>query len=128
MGQLFETVLADRFEQPIARLGWLRVEHDKRLFNQLSEKVQHIITEQKLVAAHDLGRFERPAPGKHRQPPQQGALRLGQQAMAPVDERAQRLMPLQGGAAAVRQQREAVVQAFGHLFHPHGPDPRCGQL
>lgn len=94
----------------------------------MSEKVQHIITGQEVVAAHDLGRFERPAPGKHRQPPQQGALRLGQQAMASVDERAQRLVPLQGGAAAVRQHREAVVQAFGHLFNPHGTDPRCGQL
>ena len=57
-----------------------------------------------------FGGLQRPAAGEDRQPPQQHPLRLGEQVVAPVHRRPQRLLARQGGPAARRQQAEAVVE------------------
>ena len=79
--------------------------------------------------AHDrLGRLQRPAAGEHRQPPQQRPLRLGEQVVAPVDQRPQRLLAGQRRAAAAGQQPEAVVQPRRDLLHRQRLHPRRRQL
>ena len=61
--------------------------------------------------AHDLlGRVEREAAGEHREAAEHGAFALGQQVVAPVDRRLQRLLAGQHGACAAGQQPEAVVE------------------
>ena len=51
-----------------------------------------------VVGADRLGRLQRPAAGEHRQAPEQRPLGRGQEVVAPVDRRRQRLLAGQGGA------------------------------
>ena len=53
---------------------------------------------------------------------------FGQQVVAPVDQRAQRLLARQRGAAAAGQQPEAVVQPRGDLLRRKHLDARGRQL
>ena len=57
-----------------------------------------------------LGRVEREAAGEHREAPEHRALALGQQLVAPVDRRLQRLLAGQHRARAAGEQPEAVVE------------------
>ena len=75
-----------------------------------------------------LGRLQGPAAGEHREPAQQHALRLGQQVMAPVDQRPQGLLTGQRGATAAGEQPETVVEPGGDLLHGQHADPRRRQL
>src|SRR5262249_591541 len=58
-----------------------------------------------------LSRIQRKAACENGQTPQHHALGFGKVLVAPVERRAQRLVPRQCGAPAVRQEPEAIVQA-----------------
>ena len=72
-----------------------------------------------------------PASSRRRRPPAGGssdALRLGQQVVAPVERRPQRLLARQRRPAAAGQQPEAVVQPGGDLLDRQRRHPRRRQL
>jgi hypothetical protein len=82
------SVAADRLEYPVA----VALPIDQRLLDQPREVVDDIVGLHVLADADGLGSFERECPGEGRQAPQHRPLRFGQQAEAPLDRRAQRLM------------------------------------
>ncbi len=75
-----------------------------------------------------LDRREIGAGGEHRQPAGELSFRFGQQVPAPLDDRAQRALTGQRGAAARGEQPEPVVEALGDLPDRHRPQPRGRQL
>ena len=66
--------------------------------------------------------------GEHREPGPQPLLGLAAQLVAPVDERAQRLLPGQRRPAPAGEQAEPVVQAVGELLDGQRAQPRRGEL
>ena len=109
-------VLAHRLQQPVARCAVARLGQHQRLVHQRVSRSSTPSPSIAVAGADRLGRLERPAPGEDRQPPEQRALRLAEQVVAPVDQRAQRLLARQGRPAAAGQQPEAVVQPGGDLL------------
>ena len=80
------------------------------------------------VADHG-GRARRGHAGREdRQLLGQACARRGQQVPAPLDDRAQRAVPGQRGAAAAGQQPEAVGQPRGDVVQRHRAQPGRGQL
>ena len=62
--ELLLGILAEHFLQTVPNRAGLLVNQDQGFVHKLSERVQHIL------AAHGLGRFERPTAGdEHREPP-----------------------------------------------------------
>ncbi len=82
----------------------------------------------RVARAHGLRRLEGRSPGEHGQAAEDRPLRLGQQVVAPVDRRPQRLVPGDGGPAAAGQQAEPVVEAGRDLLDRERPDARGGEL
>ena len=72
--------------------------------------------------------FQREIAGEDRQPPKHRRLLFRQQIVAPVQRRAQGLMPRQRGAPARGQQPEAVVEQDRDLFRPPHERTRSGEL
>ena len=70
-----------------------------------------------------LGRVEREAANEGREAPQQDPLVLSEEGVAPVHRGLKRLLARQYGAAAAREEMEAVHQAFGDLLRTHHPRP-----
>ena len=79
-------------------------------------------------AAHDFGGLQRPRTTEHGQPAQQDLLVLTQQVVAPVDQRAQRLMPTRRGRTAAGQHLELIVQASRKLLGRQHVHPGRRQL
>ena len=67
-------------------------------------------------------------PANTDEPLEHPPLVVEQQVVAPLDDRAERLLAGQGGAGAARQQPEPVVEAVGELLHRDQPAPGGGQL
>src|SRR5215467_6195736 len=59
---------------------------------------------------------------------QQAPFRLGQQLIAPVERRAERLVSWQRGAPTDGQQRETVIETVGDLPDTQGCGSRRGKL
>ena len=93
------------------------VELDQRLLHQAIQQIEHVGRSDGAVRAHRFRRRQHPASREHREPSQQRALGIGQEVVAPVDARAQRLLPRQRRAIALGQQPEAVGQARRHRVH-----------
>ena len=122
LGQALGGVLAHRLQQPVApRAGGALVHLHQRLVDQPRQQVEHRVRGEAVARADRLGGLQRPAAGEDRQPPQQRPLRLGQQVVAPVERRPQRLLARQRGPAAAGQQPEAVVQPPGDLLDRQRP-------
>ena len=118
-------VLAQRLQQPEAggAVGRL-VRHHQRLVHQAGEPVEHVRRRDAVaVGADRLRRLQRPPPGEDRQPGEERPLRLGQQGVAPLHRRAQRLLPREGVAPAAGQQPEAVLQPGQQLLRAAAPAP-----
>ena len=75
---------------------------DHRLVDERDEQVEHVDGLDVASGADALGRVEREAAGEHREPPEQRPLALGQQVVAPVDRRLQRLLARQRACARRR--------------------------
>jgi hypothetical protein len=80
------------------------------------------------VAAHRLNVFKREPPGEHAQPRQQRLLGRRQQAVTPLDRRAQRLVAGQRSPAAPGEEAEPVAEAIVNLLGAQGPRPDRGQF
>ena len=79
-GQLFHGVVADRFQKAIAHrvATWFNL-HQRRV-DQSRRRLQH--RARFVTPAHR--RLQRPAAGKHSQPPQQCMLVVAEQVITPV--------------------------------------------
>jgi hypothetical protein len=112
-------VLADRFEQAVARSG-----HDQRFVDQARESVHHGVT-----AADRLGGVQGEAAGEDRQATQQRPLRLGEQVVRPVERGRQRLLARRTPAA--REQAEGLGGQPGrdlaHLQREESVDARASR-
>ena len=120
-GELLESVLAHRLQQPVAHVVAL-AHHHERLVHELGDRGQGV------AAEHGVGTLQREAVGEHRQRPQRRPFLLVEQVPAPVDHRLQRLVPLRRRAVSPGQQREAVLEPAGDLRHGHDPHLRGGEL
>ena len=92
----------------------------QRLVHETSQQVEHVggleprapgrRTRAARVGADRLGGLQRAAPGEDRQAGEERAAPARQQVVAPVHGRLEGLVARQGGAAAPRQEPEAVLQ------------------
>ena len=120
-------VLLDRADHPVARCA-VALGEQQRFLGQRGEQVEHLLRLDRIAGADPLGRFQARPAGEHREPAQDHPFGVGEQLPAPVDDRAQRLVPRQRGAAAAGQQAEPVVEPVGELIEGHGAQPGRGQF
>ncbi len=103
--------------------------HDQRFLDEAAQQIEHVDSAMMLAArTHGFRRLQRPAAGEHREAAEQDPLLLGQQVVAPVDQRPQGLLARQRGPVAACQQTEAVRQALGDLLHRKRAQARRGEL
>ena len=86
--------------------------HDQRLLDQLRLQVDDVAGFDRTARTDRFSGLQRPAAREHREALEQLRARFVEQIVAPVDQRAQRLLARQRGAVAGRQQLEAVVQTL----------------
>ena len=101
----------------------------QRLVGQRGQQVEHVLGARPAPAqtgsaasAVDAAREHREPLGQRRAPPSV------EQVPAPVDDRAQRLVPRQRGPAAAGEQPEPVVEPGGDSVDRQRPQPGGGQL
>ena len=92
VGEALLGVVADRLEHAEARLSAGLLGHEQRPVDQVAEQVDHVIGRDRATADDGLGCLERAAAAEHREAREAPALRHGEQVVAPVDQRAQRLV------------------------------------
>ena len=108
-------VLPDRLQQPVANHPVPLLGDHQRLVHKMGQEIEHVLDVNAVAATDLLSCLRDPASSKHRQPPQQHPFRLGQQFMAPVNRRLERLLPAQPGPSAIGQEAKAIVQPSGQL-------------
>ena len=126
LAQALARELVDRFQHAVA-LAAVRSDH-QRLARQLGEQVGDAIPVEVLAGTDRRGGLRRASSCEHRQSREKRSLVDGQQLVAPVDQRVERLLPRQCGAASAGEQAKAVVQAREHPLERHGPDAGRGEL
>ena len=114
--ELLERVGSDRLQQ-IPTRSRIPVQHDQRLGDEVGEALHDGGRVDGAIVHHRGGRIEGEAAGEYGQVTQQTLLCLGQKLIAPIEHRPQGPMPRQRRAASTCQQREAIVQAGGHLLY-----------
>ena len=119
--ELLEGVGTHRIEQPVLCDRTAHFGRDERLRHQVREIVDHVRCDDVFAGYHGRCGLQRERPGEDRQAAQDHALHGGEQFVAPVERRAQRLVARQRRALAAGQQTEAVVQACGQPFDPRAP-------
>ena len=127
--EALERVLPQRLEELVARgaVG-SRLGHQHRLGHQLAERVEHVEAPDGLVGDHRLrGRGverpdERPEAVEHR------AFHVTQERVRPVDGGAQRLVALDGSAAAPGEEPEPLVEQRRDLGGLEAGDAGGGEL
>ena len=122
-----EPVLADRLEHPVARRRRRRrpAAASGRPARRAG-RAPSTASSRRRARPRPLSR--RHAAGEDREPLGERALGVGQQVPAPVDDRAQRAVARQRGAAAAGEQPEAVVEPRGELVERQRAQPRGGEL
>ena len=126
IAQPVERVLADSLQHCVSFAFGIHVYQG--LFHQVRQQVEHRARTHVTRRAHGLRGVHAPAASEYREPPKHGALGLGKQFVAPVDQGAQRLLARQCGAVAMREQAEAVAQALGDRLHRQRTYARSSQL
>lgn len=127
--QLRARVLAHRLQQVIARRPAIYLlDQHQGFIHQARQQIQHILLVDPIPSAYRLRGVECPPAGKGREPAQQRALAAREQVIAPIDQRALRLLARQRRPAATSEQAEAVVEPLRHLLHRHRTHPGRGQL
>ena len=114
--QPFARILADRLEHPVA----LGREAEQALLDQRLQRVD-------VGAADLLGGVQGAAAGEDREGADDALLFLGEQVVAPVDRRPQRLLP-RVGVAATLEQVEALREALEDLSRRERLGARGGEL
>src|SRR5262245_56486878 len=103
-------ILPNRLEQPVATACVALLHGHEALVDERGQVIEHSAVLDVAADADALRRVERPSSGKYRQPPEQELLRILQEVVAPVDERAQRLLARQRCARSSGQEPEAMIQ------------------
>src|SRR5207248_349413 len=87
--QLVGGVLPNCLQEPVTRAftACCLLYLDKRFVDQVREEVKHIECVDSLAATHRFSSLETPAAHEDGEPPQQRALLLGEEVVAPVDGR-----------------------------------------
>ena len=116
LNELFERISPGRFEQPIAYCRVAEVRGHERFRDQVGNAIDDVPPCNLVIRRYRTSGLQREAAGENCQTTQHHALGLGQQLVAPVKRRSQRLMTRQCGPAAARQQGEAIVQPRGQTL------------
>ena len=111
--QLFGTVLAERLEQS-ERSGVTKVGKDHGLVDERRQHVDDIVAERP-PARDRIGSFDVEVAGEDRQPPERRTFVVIEQSPAPVERRAQRLVPLDSPVASRREDVEVLIEARRQL-------------
>ena len=93
LAELLGRVLADGVEQPVARCPVLLLDHHERLVDEAAEHLQ-------LAVAHGLECGQVEAAGEGAEAPEQRALVVVEQVVAPVERRGERLLARERRAPA----------------------------
>jgi hypothetical protein len=115
LGETRAPVLPYRLEQPVARLVALLAHVHERLLDEPAERAERVRAGGVLPASgvrrptHLLHRLQWEGPAEHAQSGPQRALGGAEQVVAPVEQRAERLVARQGGAPPAREHGEHVV-------------------
>ena len=112
-------ILADRLEKPVARLSGAVVGDDERLVDQLAEDVEHVDGIECVADQDRFGRDDVATAGEDREPVEGVAFELAQQVVRPVDGAPERLLPFERGAAAAREELEALVEPVDKVVRCH---------
>ena len=119
--QLLGRVLPNRLEHPVARRR-PRSSAPRATCRRAARAGRarpHVL--EAVARADRLGRLERPPAGEDREPAQERPLLLGEQVVAPVDRRPQRLLARRARAAPARQQRGSGRRASRGSARPRAP-------
>ncbi|UPT97650.1 hypothetical protein J4G48_0005865 [Bradyrhizobium barranii subsp. apii] len=115
-----EQIGARRVEQTVAHHGADRSRRDHRLGDQAVDGIEQARAVDALVR-HDFERgVDGEVTGEDGKPAQHEALGVGQEPVAPVQRRLQRLLPRRRGALALPEQIEAFVEQCGRLLQSVG--------
>ena len=130
-GEPLACVLPDRLEHAVTDtiLATRTVGHDQqRPIGEALQQIQHRERADGIGARDDLGRVEREATGEHRKTREQASLGIGQQLVAPVDRRAERLLARDSGARTTGEEPEAVIEAVEDLLRAQHASARGREL
>ena len=119
-------VLSHRLHQPVALA--IGLHGDKRFVDQVRQEIEYIALRYVAAGTHGFRGVERPAPRKDREPAQQRALVFRQQVVAPVDQRAQRLLARHRSAVSSCQKAETVRESRGDRLDGQGAHARGSEF
>ncbi len=126
-GQLLQRERTGRLEQAIARLALPFGDH-QRLVDQLGEDVEHLPLVDAFVARDPLRELQPEAARENAEPPEHRPLVVRQQSDAPLERRAQRLVPAQFHTRDASQHVEHLVEARLQADDAEQRDAGGGQL
>ena len=101
---------------------------DERLVDEGAEVIEHVPLVDAAVGGHALRALEPEAADEDAEPAKDGLLVGRQQAVAPVERGAQRLMAAQGQARAAGEDAKALVEAGAQAFDAEQRHACRGQL
>ena len=125
--ELLECECTRGLEQAIARLG-LAVRDHQRFVDQMPQQIEHEPLIDVFIADDLLRQFQSEAAGEHAEAAEHGLLVGGQQAVAPVECGAQRLVTPQLHARAAAQHVEHLVEPCVQAMHAEQRHARRGQF
>ena len=128
LGQPVPGVIADRGQQVVARVTAGVLHPEQRFVRQPAQQLQHRVRADVSAGGHPFGRIQRETAVEHGQPAEDGPLGRLEHVVAPVQRRAQRLVPARRGARPADQHREDVAQPLGELRGGKHPHPGRRQL
>ena len=131
VGEQPRGVSADGLEQREARLAVaILAAHQQALVEQRRQQIERLDLVGAVGGVEAHGQHRRRAEGaaEDAQPPEQPALRLAQQVVAPVERRAQRAVAVGQVGGAAGEQAEAVVEPAQHRLRRQQPHARRGEL
>src|SRR5215468_10601606 len=89
--EALSSILSHGLEQSVAKPSVALLDRDEALVYEGGQQIEHRAIHDVVARADTLRRLERPPSCKYRQTLQQELLRVVQELVTPVDERAQRL-------------------------------------
>ncbi len=121
-------VLADGFQQPVARVDPLGVSDHQGTGDQCRHELEHIVGLDPAARGHGFGGLEIEPAREDAQPLQQQLLTLVEQLVRPVDGRPQRLVTLHGRVLAAGEQPEPRIETTRQLGRGEHRDARGREL
>src|SRR5579872_6151097 len=128
LSELFECISARRLKHSVAFALAGRIGDDKRLVDKRRQQFKDVVCLELVAAAHRSRRLEAKAAGEDADAIEHGLLRQREQAKAPIDERRQRLLTWERGAASAGEQPKAVVDAPGEVGDGEDSHTRSREL